>query len=285
MKTFLKQLALVITLGFLASCQDVVDLDVPTSEPNIVINGRVTDTKGTQVTVSVTADYFSQQETPKIDSAKVFLFENDTMVTELRFDSAGVYNSGFNGSLGNRYHVLVEIPENEPNFKQGSWRSSSELLKPTVELDSFKVKFLRRPEVFEEGFYAQAYFQELPGSGDFYRIIRWRNDSLITQDISVTDDVAIDGFYFGGEQIPAFAYTGPLEKVGDSLGLEISSISEGYFNFLNLIIAQVFQVGSTFDPPPAPVIGNIYNVDDPEQYGFGYFAASSLATGGVTYKQ
>ncbi len=273
------------SLLVLSSCQEVVELDVPNSAPNVVISGRVTDTEGARVMVSVTAPYFSQSATPKINDAKVFLFEDGTMVSELTRDTAqGSYSSTYNGSIGRSYEIQVAIPAGNPNFRESTWRSTPEILRPTVVLDSFNVQFLRRPQVFEEGVYAQVYFQELPGKGDHYRITRWRNDSLVTQDINITDDVAIDGFYFGGPVIPAFAYTGPLERKGDSLGLEISSISEDYYNFLNLIISQVFQVGSTFDPPPAPVIGNIFNEDDPEVYGFGYFAASSLASGGVTYK-
>lgn len=285
MKSFQYFSFIAIALLGLSSCQEVVDLDVPNSAPNIVVVGRVTDTHGTEVKVSVTAPYFSQQETPKINDARVFLFEDGTMVTELLRDSLpGSYSSVHNGTIGKTYEIQVEIPAGSEHFRESTWRSQPEILRPTVEIDSLKVQFLSRPLVFEDGYYAQAYFRELPGQGDHYRITRWRNDSLITQDINITDDVAIDGFYFGGDQIPAYAFTGPLERKGDSLSLEISSISEDYYDFLNLIISQVFQVGSTFDAPPAPVIGNIYNMDNPEQYGFGYFAASALARGGITYK-
>ncbi len=269
----------------LASCQDVVQLDVPTTDPRVTVVGRVTDSEGTRVTVSISAPYFSQTTTPKVNDARVLLFEDGTMVSELTRDSLdGVYSSSYSGIIGKRYEIQVEIPTGSASFRASTWRSFPELMKPTVVLDSFNVKKLRRPIVFEDGFYAQVYFQELPGRGDYYRITRWRNDSLITQDINITDDEAIDGFYFGKDPLPAFAYTGPLDRVGDSLGLEISSISEDYYSYLALIVSQVFQVGSTFDPPPAPVIGNIYNMDNKEEYGFGYFAASALAKGGVTYK-
>ena len=277
-------LAFFLILTF-SACQEVVELDVPTSDPRVAIVGRVTDSEGTRVTVSVSAPYFSQTTTPKVNDARVLLFEDGVMVSELTRDSLdGVYSSTYNGFVGKTYEIQVEIPSGSANYKQSTWRSFPELLKPTVVLDSFNVRLLRRPIVFEDGFYAQVYFRELPGRGDYYRITRWRNDSLITQDINITDDEAIDGFYFGQSPIPAFAYTGPLERDGDSLGLEISSITEDYYSYLALIVTQVFQVGSTFDPPPAPVIGNIYNVDNKEEYGFGYFAASALATGGATYK-
>jgi hypothetical protein len=278
-------LLLLIALG-LTSCQEVVDIDVPSREPLISVVGRVTDSEGVVVTISVSADYFSQVTTPKINDARVFLFEDDVMVSELTKnpDFDGYYTSGFGGQIGKSYEILVEIPEGSPYFESSSWRSTPEIMRPTVVLDSFNVKYLRRADgVFEEGYYAQVYFQELPGRGDHYRIIRHYNDSVVAQDINITDDLGIDGAYFGGPGFPAYAYSGPLEDVGDSLGLEISSVSEQYYDYLAVIVAQVFQVGSTFDPPPAPVIGNIYNVDNPKQYGYGYFAASALASGGTTF--
>ncbi len=286
MKRLLSIFSIALLAISLSSCQEVVDIDVPDTDPLLTVVGRVSDKAGTNVTVSVSAPYFSQVTTPKVNDARVFLFENDVMVSELQQDTLldGYYSSGYNGKIGSSYEILVEIPAGSPNYAQSSWRSTPEVMRPTVTLDSFDVKFLQRPLVFEEGYYSQVYFRELPGRGDHYRIIRWYNDSLVSQDISITDDLGIDGAYFGSPGLPAFAYTGPLDRLTDSLGIEISSISESYYNYLAVIIAQVFQVGSTFDPPPAPVIGNIYNADNPEQYGYGYFGASALATGGTSYK-
>lgn len=287
MKALIYKIGLFIFCSILlVSCQDVIDLEVPNSDPRVVVVGRVSDSEGVHAKVSVSAPFFSQTATPKINDAKVLLFEDGVMVAELTNDSIeGLYTAIYNGTIGKSYEIQVDIPDGNPNYRQSSWRSHPELMRPTVVLDSFNVKLLRRPLVFEDGFYAQVFFRELPGLGDHYRITRWRNDSLITQDINITDDQTIDGFYFGEDGVPAFAYTGPVEKEGDSLGLEISSISERYYDYMALIVTQVFQVGSTFDPPPSTIIGNIYNMDNPEEYGFGYFASSALATGGTTYKK
>jgi hypothetical protein len=63
---------------------------------------------------------------------------------------------------------------------------------------------------------------------------------------------------------------------GDVYLVELSSISPEGYKFLEILQQQTVQVGSTFDPPPAPIFGNIVNADDPNRLGLGYFFASKL---------
>ncbi len=278
----MKKLILYIITGFLilTSCQDVVTIDVPNSSIGINIVGRVTDSADTYVTVSVTAGYFDQGQTPRIENATVFLYENGSRVSELLPDSlAGLYSTNFRGSIGNSYEIEVQIPAGNPNFEQSTWRSFPETMNRVLRFDSSNVRSLNRntsPQVFTEGDYALVYFQEPLGKGDNYRFRLWENDSLVTNDITVFFDDVIDGEYFGGDVIPAFDYFGPFDNNGDSATLEVSSLTREYREYLELIAQLAFQVGSTFDPPPAPVTGNIYNVDNPQQSGYGYFTASAV---------
>ncbi len=276
--------------GLLISCQDVTEIDVPDSETAVSISGRITDSKGGYVTVSTTANYFAQGETPRIDGARVRLFEDGFMVAEMLRDSVpGLYTTTFNGTIGKSYEIEVEIPEVDATLKASTWRSKPEELKRVFEIDSINIMELNRnsvPQVFNPGFYALMYFQEPPGVGDAYRITRWKNDSLFTQSIFLFDDSNFDGFYVGDPAgIPPFNYYGRFdEQESDSAGIEIASLTREYFDFLALVANQVFNVGGTFDPPPETIIGNIYNADKPDEFGFGYFGASALSTGGIRYQ-
>jgi len=54
------------------------------------------------------------------------------------------------------------------------------------------------------------------------------------------------------------------------------SISEDEFDYWNNI-KQVTQIdGSLFDPPPGTVVGNIFNVNDPDEVPVGYFSVASI---------
>lgn len=273
----------------LTGCQDVIDVELPESEPLLVIDGLVTDGRGSFVEISTSAAYFAQGETPKINRAKVLLFEDGAMVSELvGVDSvAGRFASSFQGEIGRSYFIEIEIEADEPNFYESTWRTTPILLKRVFQIDSVNTRLLNKrtnPQAFEEGTYALVYFQEPKGEGDSYRVRRALNDSLFSRDIFLVDDLGVDGLYFGKGLIGGFAFYGPLEP-GDSIAVNIYSLAREHYDYLTLLAQQVFQVGSTFDPPPAPLYGNLYNVADPSILGFGYFGASAVESSGIRYPQ
>lgn len=54
------------------------------------------------------------------------------------------------------------------------------------------------------------------------------------------------------------------------------AISEEEFDYWNSIKEVIEIDGSLFDPPPGTVIGNIRNVDNPEEIAVGYFSVASI---------
>lgn len=283
--TVLKIFCLFIIIILSFACQDVIDLDVPDTVNSIAISGRVSDADPAYVSISTTAGYFDQGQTARIEGAVVKLYENGIFVSELVADTIpGLYRSDFTGSLGNTYFIEVEIPEGTSGFKASTWRSQAETIRRVFNLDSINIRLLNRtttPPSFSESYFALMYFQEPEGGEDRYRIRRWINDSIFTQDISLLadDGPPIDGLYVGEKGgFPALSIY-EIEQFSDedTLIVEISSLTKNYYEYLSLVSEQVFQVGSPFDPPAQTVIGNIYNADNPDEYGFGYFAASSLS--------
>ena len=275
----------ILLLLSVSSCQDVIQLNTPEMSQSVVISGRVTDSLGTTAHVSLTTGYFEEGGVPVVNDAQVYLYEDGSMVSALKATGQdGEYHSTFNGSIGNSYEIEVVLPESYE--LSSTWRSQPEQMQSIFPIDSFQTKFLDRttnPKAFEPGMYALLYFAEPEGRGDNYRFQRWLNDSLFTQEIFIWNDSRVDGAIFGGEDhLPGFGIYGPME-LGDSLVLEVASISTSYFHYLALMEEQVFRVGGPFDPPPSPIIGNIYNADKPDDYGFGYFAASALRYANVEF--
>ena len=267
---------LIISLfGLNWACTDVVDIETDESTRSLNVYGLISDTTGVAVTLTLTTSYFDQGVNPPINDASVFLFEDGVSVGQLNPTGAeGKYVLDYKGILGKSYHVEIVVPDSYD--LPVNWASTPELLTRVFQPDSFSYQYLDRttnPSVFEEGFYSLLYFTEPSGVGDNYRIRRWLNDSLFTQDFFIFSDEFFDGATFGGP-FPGITIYGPLET-GDTMNVEISSISDSYFSYLSLIIEQVFQIGGPFDPPPSPIVGNIYNMDDPKEYGYGYFFTSA----------
>lgn len=284
MKNYLALLALLILF---ASCEDEVEIDVPQSEPVLVVDGWLTDSLPVEVKLSTTTAYFADGTAPRISKATVRLFENEMFAAQLtEVDSLpGIYRADFTGEVGNKYHLEIEVPGNYPEKVRGTWQSIPEYMKRVPAIDSLVIRNLNRstyPSVLREGDYVVAYFQEPPGTGDYFRVTRFLGDSLFLRSRFIVEDRGIDGQYFGSF-IPPLLLFGPYNEVDHPVfRVRFESVTESYANFMRLISEQV-QVGSPFDSPPALVIGNIVRQNDSSNFGFGYFRASALTIDTVVY--
>ncbi len=279
MKKFLFLLLFPALFISLQSCQDVIDLEIPDGINRVIINGRVTDTLPVHVHVLSTIGFLSDDPNPAMSDCAVKLFENGIEVATLSENDTvpGLYEHPFTGTEGNTYFIEVIFPEGHPYFPNTRWKSVEELMNRVPVSDSTYSIFQPKQPFIEEGYYAFIMFTEPTGLGDNYRQRLWKNDTLFdTQfDLTFFNDEFIDGRAFNDIDLPAVQISGP-SKVGDVYTSELSSLTLPAYNFLFLLQQQTVQVGSTFDPPPAPIFGNIVNADDPTKLGLGYFFASKL---------
>lgn len=270
---------LALASAFLASCQDVIDIDIPEGEKRVIINGRVTDTLPVYAQVMATVNYLSTAPNPGMSNCTVTLFEDGVAVAQLQENDTlpGYYEHPFTGTEGKEYHIEVTFPDGHPYFSNTTWMSHPERMNRVPPADSTYAKFQPRQPFIEEGYYAYVMFTEPAGLGDFYRQRLWKNDSLYANQFDLTffNDEFIDGRSFNDLDLPAVTIAGPADT-GDVFVAELSSISGDGYRFLELLQQQTVQVGSTFDPPPAPIFGNIVLKNNPNRLGLGYFFASKL---------
>ncbi len=274
----MKRILLFPLLAFgLISCEEVIELDIPNTDPQIIVNGRVTDTLPVEVQIFASAPYFAG-DVPGVSDVQIKLLQNGVVVDSLiEADSAGYYYGTHIGSLGDGYTLDIVVDDNNAVLPAGNWVSRREEIKRCPPIDSFYSEYRLRAPFQPEGYYVAAHFTEPAGIGDFYRIRAWRNDSLQNQpfDLQFFADEFSDGLSFGTPPVPALTVDGP-RPVGTTYKLELSSITSAHFDFLAILQQQTVQVGSTFDPPPAAIVGNIHRKGDPEDYGLGYFNAATL---------
>lgn len=286
MKTYIKYFA-ILFLGFgLMSCQEVIDLDIPDSEPLLIVNGRITNADSCTVEISTTAPYFSQAANPPVADALVELFENGQFVAALTPTSQpGTYKTDFQGTVGNAYHIKVTLANAVGGVAAGVYESAPEVMSRIFEIDSIFVDTLPAlPPFRAAGRYPFFSFREPAGRGDNYRLRRWIDDSLLNrpQDLQVFDDGFADGRAFDNIDLEAIQFLGDTVESGKNYRIEIASISRQHWEFLNLIFQQTVQVGGTFDPPPAPIVGNMRNADNPSAVVLGYFVVSAIVEAHVT---
>lgn len=292
MKSAFKYFGLLILGISLFSCTDVVDLDVEAAPPELVVDGLLSNDRDLYIKLSQTSGFFDNSDFEPIRGARVSIYENgqETDILTESTDTPGTYRSNFKGNVGNQYQLRIEINNNAPEQILGTWWSTADSMKRVPTIDSLGQMTLDRntiPQAFFPGEYAVMYFGDFEGVGDYYRVSRMLNDSVFAQENFFITDENFDGFYFGGGLFPPIAIYGPFEEpeVGeeaDSLSVRLESVSEEFFDYMQVLNTQV-QTGSPFDAPPALVLGNIYRDGNPNDYGFGYFRVVAASENGIRY--
>lgn len=99
-------------------------------------------------------------------------------------------------------------------------------------------------------------------------------DIFYNTDIDVFSDVYTNGQVQIGHKVASV----PIYQTDPALiVVEQLSLSPAAYRYYKLFADQVQNTGTLADSPPAPISGNVKNLNDPAENVVGYFAASSVA--------
>ena len=279
----------------LTACTEVIDLDTGRPRQQLVIFGRVTDgLAGNEVRVSLTS--VEGLEPEPVDNAQVWLIEDGEILAEYTERSPGFYRLNLpqdSARTGRVYHIRVRAPG-------GSVYESTPTVMPAqVAIDSLYFEQGRLEEVVNEaGITVErrlANFKvdsEIVNPGqDFF--LKWHLIEAygFQERIRVTPIPRVPCFItneISGQQVRLF--NGAKLRVPRIIGQPMSRVVidrkfafDYYFSVIQTTIDRDTHLyyerlnavsstqGSIFDQPPAPLPGNITNIDDPEEEVLGYF--------------
>ncbi len=259
----------ILSLG-LTSCEDVIDLDLPSTDPQLVVEGWLTNEPVEQeVRLSLSAPYFENAELPGVSGALVVLFDGENPVDTFaeRTDAAGFYASDYQLSAGGFYSVYILSPDGK------EYQSQPQLLESVPAIDSIYAKFREESPFEDEGYYVFINTREPAGIGDHYRWRQYINGEFQNEPFDL--NYASDEFVDGNPIIDFEVATAPAQ-VGDTVRIDQMTISREAFDYLQQVQQQTAFVGSLFDTPPAPIPGNFRNLNDPEDEPLGFLGVSGL---------
>ncbi|WP_242203683.1 DUF4249 domain-containing protein [Aestuariivivens insulae] len=256
-----------LSLSLLA-CEDVIDVDLQTGEPKLVIDAALNWVKGTNgnfqmIKLSLTAPFFDD-EIPPATGATVSVTDNfNNTFNFIEQEQNGIYlNDSFIPEI-NRVYNLTVVYNNETY-------TASEQLMPVA-----SIEFVEQND--NGGFSGneteiQAYYTDPEGVDNYY-LFEFINTSTNLASLEVYDDEFTDG-----NQIFAFHSDENLEP-NDKLEIRNYGISKRFYEYMNILLQQTDEEsGDPFEVQPATVRGNCINITNPERYPLGYFRASEIAT-------
>ncbi|WP_194850718.1 DUF4249 domain-containing protein [Nonlabens antarcticus] len=261
----MRKLLIVVCAVFLfLGCEDVIDVDLNTSKPRLVIDARLElleDGSSRNTILLTRSSGFFEEVNPLVEDAQVFVV-----------DGNGVnYTFLFNGNTERYENTTLEI-ENSLEYTitiidQNQTYQATQKLATTVPLQDVEQKEVAGLDGFTQ---IVAYFQDPAALGDNYLI---QYTDLNNFELSISDDEFING-----NRTPTSFFIEDLEP-GTTISLEIAGIDGQAFRFFETLIQQTDAGGGgPFDTQPATVRGNVININDRDQFPFGYFRVSQVFT-------
>lgn len=285
----------------LSACIEPFDFEVDKTSGTLIINGRITNSKGPHyvyINRTTAADSIRKPET----GAVVTLHEEGGNTYPLFEELPGQYILPIglmNANPGLNYHIAVNLLNGEV------YESTPDRMPEVTAQDSLYVQFVLEERVNENGVTLQNYFHEayinsrIPQT-DKPLFIRWEVQEtyqLFPVDLEEFNEIEPPPCYitdypdpqrinlFNNFEFDAGTFSNllvakrPLNYAFKALyftNLYQYSLSESAYTYWENIAKNINQAGSIFDTPPATVKGNIFNVNNPQEAVFGYFEAAAV---------
>jgi len=249
------------------SCEDVIDVDLNSTEPRLVINASIKwykDSSGQSqfIQLTLTAPYFDTN-IPPATGATVFITDsNDNTFDFVENESTGIYiNESFIPEINNTYNLTI-IYNNE------TYTATEKLIASTPVT---KVEQKNNSGFTGNETEIKAFYKDPQGIANYYLFDFQEKDTTI-KSFEIYDDEFTDG-----NEIFGFYSSESLES-GDELLITIYGISEQFYEFMNILLQQTDNdSGDPFETQPATVRGNCINETNPENYPLGYFSLSEVS--------
>lgn len=255
---------MLLAVLFFSGCEKVVDVDLETAEPRLVVDASINwqkDTPGNVQTIklSTTANYFGT-ETPKVSGATVFITNSsNTVFNFVEGAEAGSYVcNDFVPQINETYVLTIE--------HAGQTYTSTEKL--------LAVPAITRVEQNNEGGFTgedievKFFFNDIQGETNFY-FLEIRDPYKVIPEYGVLED----RFFQNNEMFSL--YISEDLKPADVLKLTIYGVSQDYYNYVDILLEQTGTTSAgPFATPTSTIRGNIVNQTDFGNYALGFFRLS-----------
>lgn len=283
-----RTLQIVLLLSLFTSCEDVIELELPTDDNRLVVDGllRVDKTQqfiDVRLTLRETSNFYEENQATQAESVQIHygvlnednLFENSStshLVEEA--PGTGVYVPDPNSATDPR--IPTTSAEQGMTFvlevlHKGRHYFAQTLYAPTVPLDNLEQG---DGTLFDEDeTEIVVTFSDDPNNDNYYIF-----------DFGYGEFLTVEDQFFQGQQFQfSYFYDSSLQP-GQEINVSILGATKDFYDYMDLVIEQTTNNNGVFQTPVATVRGNVFditgldnidvldNVGRPNDYALGYFA-------------
>ena len=288
---------LLIAFAFFA-CENIIYPELEPSLEQYVVDAWLNDLPGSQkIFLSKSNNYFMSELPKLLSGAEVYLTDEDGNRYDFEESAEGyVWGDSLSTSflqVGTSYQLNVSI--------DGIRFSGTSEMNPVPPVDSITFKYQKEDFSTDEDYYlAEVVATDLVGVGNTYWIKAWKNGVYLNKASEI--NIAYDAGFSAGGNIDGQVFIQPIQElinpfdtdevgdalieppysIGDTIYVEILSISESAFYFLNEVKIQTVRsggFGALFAPPFSNVSTNLMNEDvNSTIHPVGFFNVSAISS-------
>ncbi|MCF0048587.1 DUF4249 domain-containing protein [Dyadobacter sp. LJ53] len=261
--------ALLLLIGLLNSCTDIIDVNVPNGGARLVVDASIKWQKGTTgktqtINLRKSTAFFDKNPDVPVTGASV-------TVTKENDGSVFVFADQNNGS----YTAIDFVPEINASYTlkilyNGNSYTATETLIAAPVINRVEQKI--EGSDGDEEIVLQVFFDDLGAVKNYY-LGEFTPSNLPLPSLGVISDKFSDGNenYIENDNENNVA--------GVTVGINVYGISKRYYDYLNILIQQSgSDEGGPFPTIPVPLKGNCTNVNDSNEEVLGYFRLGEFDT-------
>lgn len=259
----------ILILLFFANCEKVIEVDVPSIEPKLVVDASFEVlfeenpvVANTIIKLSLSADYF-EDAIPKVTNATVFVtnFSDNSIInfSDNNKDGSYVPLNSFIPADNVEYELTV-IYENQ-TYKGRASKVKSTPFISVVQGD--ETLFTGNETELKVSF-------EDDGTQENYYVIDYTNNIFLTLD---------DRFFNGAVYNFSSFYQEDEIELPATVTIKLSGITKEYYTYFEILTSQSgASDGGPFQTAPTALLGNMINTTNVDNYPLGYFHISETDT-------
>lgn len=283
MKTYIQPLIIIIfTILTSISCEDVIDVDVQTAPSRLTIEASLDWEKGTMgneqtIKLSISTPYFDTQTNTAVTNASVKVTNTDSL-EEFIFthQENGIYTTtNFVPVLDNTYSL--EVIYNDETY------SATEMM---VSVTDVVGVYQSKDKGFDSDLLeVNIDFQDPEDEKNFY-LFKFQRQGDVLPELEDFDDEFTNGNLINEWYEKEDDDTEENEEFapGDIVDIHFYGISEDYYNYIRILIEQN-DSGGPFGTTPVALKGNCININNPDNYAYGYFRLTQVVKTSYTFSK
>ena len=216
----------IVLLLLIIGCEDVIEVDLNSTDPKIVIDGNVAnDGSMSKVRITKSTDYYNPGIYETISGADVVISDNEGNSGILTEVESGLYQTDLiEGESGRTYNISVEA--------EGEKYIAESIMPVQIILDSLSLEIAPYPpgdtEEENKRYFLHLYFQDHPDIEDFCRF-KIFNEGIQLGGFSIYNDKFTNGNYID-LRLNLDAEDNEIE-IGNLLTVELLSIDQYVFDY------------------------------------------------------